>query len=152
MPGRMRRPTRTAGTFRRHVGVGVAVSGALSLPMILSACSDPPSPPAYSSGTVQTRTVPPSVSQVPLTDQHSRTVTLASFRGQTVMGGPFITLCSDIGPMTSGNLLQVERSLIAAGVAREVQIVELSVDPGRDSVARLAAYAPLTGATWELVT
>jgi cytochrome oxidase Cu insertion factor (SCO1/SenC/PrrC family) len=65
---------------------------------------------------------------------------------------PFLTLCIDVCPMTSGNLLQVEHSLQAAGVAGNVQIVELSVDPGRDSPARLAAYATLTGATWELVT
>ncbi len=30
--------------------------------------------------------------------------------------------------------------------------MELSVDPGRDSPARLAAYASLTGASWQLVT
>ncbi len=36
--------------------------------------------------------------------------------------------------------------------ASSVQIVELTVDPGRDSPARLAAYAKLTGASWELVT
>jgi len=65
---------------------------------------------------------------------------------------PFLTLCSDICPMTSGNLLQVEHSLRAAHLADEVQIVELSVDPDRDTPARLAAYSQLTGASWELVT
>ena len=79
-------------------------------------------------------------------------MSLSDFRGKTVMLVPFLTLCSDICPMTSGNLLQVEHSLEAAHVADKVQIVELSVDPDRDTPARLAAYAQLTGASWELVT
>jgi cytochrome oxidase Cu insertion factor (SCO1/SenC/PrrC family) len=54
--------------------------------------------------------------------------------------------------MTTGNLVQVEHSLRAAHLANRVQIVELSVDPARDTPARLAAYARLTGASWELVT
>jgi cytochrome oxidase Cu insertion factor (SCO1/SenC/PrrC family) len=61
-------------------------------------------------------------------------------------------LCSDICPMTTGNLLQVERSLRADHAANEVEIVEMSVDARRDSPARLAAYAGLTGAKWQLVT
>jgi len=65
---------------------------------------------------------------------------------------PFLSLCSDICPMTSGNLLQVEQSLGTAHLADRVQIVELSVDPDRDTPARLAAYATLTRADWELVT
>jgi len=85
-------------------------------------------------------------------DQQGRTVTLSSFRGKVVMLVPFLTLCSDICPMTSGNLLQVERPLQASHLADKVQIIELSVDPGRDDSARLAAYAQLTNATWELVT
>ncbi len=65
---------------------------------------------------------------------------------------PFLTLCTDICPLTTGNLLQVEQSLRAANVARRVQIIEMSVDPGRDTPQRLAAYARLTSANWELVT
>ena len=65
---------------------------------------------------------------------------------------PFLTLCTDICPLTTGNLLQVEQSLRAAHVAGKVQLIELSVDPGRDTPQRLAAYARLTMANWELVT
>jgi protein SCO1/2 len=36
--------------------------------------------------------------------------------------------------------------------APKVQIVELSVDPGHDTPARLAAYTKMTGANWQLVT
>jgi len=65
---------------------------------------------------------------------------------------PFLTLCTDICPLDTGNLLQVEHALVDAQVASKVQLVEMSVDPERDTPARLAAYAHLTGASWKLVT
>ena len=87
-----------------------------------------------------------------LTNQHNQTLDLASFAGKTALLVPFLTLCSDICPLTTGNLLQVERSLRADHAANDVAIVELSVDTRRDTPARLAAYANLTGLTWQLVT
>jgi len=120
--------------------------------LVLGACSSgSPGPPPASAGTTETRAIPASISQAPLIDQHGQTVTLASLHGKTVMLVPFLTLCSDICPLTTGNLLQVEQSLQAADLASKVELVELSVDPGRDTTARLAAYAHLTEATWPLV-
>jgi protein SCO1/2 len=54
--------------------------------------------------------------------------------------------------MTTGNLIAVQQSLRADHAASNVQIVELSVDPRRDTPARLAAYARLAAAGWQLVT
>ncbi len=54
--------------------------------------------------------------------------------------------------MTTANLGAVQRSVDQAGQRSKLVIVELSVDPGRDTPARLSAYARVTGATWELVT
>jgi protein SCO1 len=123
------------------------------LALVTSACaSDDPGPPPASLGTVASRSVPAAIADLALTDQHGRVVNLAAFRKETVMVVPFLTLCTDICPLDTGNLLQVEHALSAAGVAPKVQLIELSVDPGRDSPARLAAYARLTGASWELVT
>ena len=65
---------------------------------------------------------------------------------------PFLTLCQDICPLTTGNLLAVQRSLRADHAASKVQIIELTVDPERDTPARLAAYAKLTHSDWQLVT
>jgi len=96
--------------------------------------------------------IPAGLLSLPLVNQHGSPVSLGSLRGKTVMLVPFLTLCSDICPMDTGNLLQVQDALSRDGVAGKVQIVELSVDPGRDDVARLAAYAHLTGASWQLVT
>jgi len=96
--------------------------------------------------------VPNSLLDLPLTDQLGRQTSLASYSGKVVMLVPFLTLCHEICPLTTGNLLQVQTALGAAHLQDRVQIVELSIDPARDDTARLAAYANLTGASWELVT
>ena len=103
-------------------------------------------------GTPVYHAVPAALRRLPLTDQDGRPVTLASWPGRTVMLVPFLSLCQDVCPMTTGNLLQVTNSLRADHAGGEVQIVELSVDPERDTPARLKAYANLTGASWQLVT
>ena len=54
--------------------------------------------------------------------------------------------------MTTANILDVERSLRSDKASSDVEIVELSVDPGRDTPTWLAAYAKITGANWQLVT
>jgi protein SCO1/2 len=137
---------------RRHVGRRCgALAGVLAL--ALSACSArPPGPPAASSGIVQSRAVPAAIAELVFTDQRGRPIDLASLRGKTVLVVPFLTLCTDICPLDTGNLLQVKHSLLADRAASEVQLVELSVDPTRDTPARLAAYARLTGSSWELLT
>jgi protein SCO1 len=103
-------------------------------------------------GTAIHARVPEGLLRLALTDQFGRKVSLASWPGKTVLLVPFLSLCSDVCPLTTGNLLQIERSLRADHAASQVQVVELSVDPRRDVPARLAAYAKLTKAGWELVT
>jgi cytochrome oxidase Cu insertion factor (SCO1/SenC/PrrC family) len=127
--------------------------GVGALALTLSACSTgAPGPPSANLGLVQTRSIPASIANLAFTDQRGRTVQLAALRGKTVLVVPFMTLCTDICPLDTGNLLQVRHSLVADGSASKVQLVELSVDPTRDTPARLAAYAHLTGASWELLT
>lgn len=111
-----------------------------------------PGPPPASGRTTEARAIPEATSHAPIMNQHGQTVTLASLRGKTVMVVPFLTLCTEICPLTTGNLLQVEQSLRAAHLADTVAIVEVSVDSERDTPARLSAYAQLTRASWELVT
>lgn len=119
--------------------------------LVLAACSSnaaPPTRPSPSLGVVQNRAVP----SIPLVNEHGKTVTLASFRGKTVLLVPFLTLCQEVCPLTTEDLLQVQRAIDAAGLRHKVAIVEYSVDPGRDTPARLAAYAKLTGASWSMLT
>ena len=135
----------------RVIGRWVVLAATTAL--LLAACgSSAPGPPPASLGTVQDRAIPAAIRGLPFTDQRGRNVELTSFRGKTVLLVPFLTLCTDICPLDTGNLLQVQRSLVADASAAKVQLVELSVDPARDTPSRLAAYARLTGASWELLT
>ncbi len=137
-------------TLFTRVGTLVAVVFAAGF---LATCSSAaPSAPSASVGATINRVVPSAIRDLPLTNQAGQSVDLASWQGKTVLLVPFLTLCSDICPMTTGNLLEVERSLHADKALSDVEIVELSVDPGRDTPTRLAAYAKLTGANWQLVT
>jgi protein SCO1 len=117
-------------------------SGGTSLPVRES-------DPSY--GTPIDQPVPSALEELPMTNQRGEKITLGSFKGKTVMLVPFLTLCADICPFTTGILLQVEQALKADHATSEVEIVELSVDPHRDTTARLAAYARLTHAGWQLV-
>jgi protein SCO1/2 len=103
-------------------------------------------------GTTVYKRVPATLLRLPLTNQSGKRVSLGSWPGRTVLLVPFLSLCQDICPMTTGNLLQVSQTLRADHAGAKVEIVELTVDPQRDTPARLAAYAKLTGADWQLVT
>jgi cytochrome oxidase Cu insertion factor (SCO1/SenC/PrrC family) len=103
-------------------------------------------------GTIIRRQVPASLRRLTLINQRRQHVSLAAWPGKTVLLVPFLTLCQDVCPLTTGNLVAVQHALRADHAATDVQIVELTVDPGRDTPARLAAYAKLTQANWQLVT
>jgi cytochrome oxidase Cu insertion factor (SCO1/SenC/PrrC family) len=110
--------------------------------------SSPPSTPSPSLGIVQNRIVPP----IPLVNEKGQPTALTAFRGKTVILAPFMTLCQETCPLTTDNLLLVQRAVDAAGLGGKVQVLEYSVDPGRDTPARLTAYAHMTGASWPLLT
>jgi protein SCO1/2 len=63
-----------------------------------------------------------------------------------------LTLCQEVCPLTTQNLALMQQAVKQAGLSRQVAIVEYSVDPDRDTPARLAAYAKLAGADWTLLT
>ena len=54
--------------------------------------------------------------------------------------------------MTTGALLALEHDLAAQHLTSKAAIVEVTVDPGRDTPQRMAAYAKLTGVGWPLLT
>ena len=79
-------------------------------------------------------------------------MSLASLRGKVVVLAPFLSLCQDECPLVTGAFISLQHDLQAAGLSSKVVFVEATVDPGRDSVARLAAYQSEFGAHWELWT
>ena len=92
--------------------------------------------------------VPP----VQLLDASGRPASLASFHGRYVVLAPFLTLCHEVCPITTGAYLEMQQVVAKAGLADRVAFVEVTVDPGRDVPARLRAYAQLTGSDWALLT
>ncbi len=95
---------------------------------------------------------PRPVPATPLVDQYGRSTTLRSFRGKFVVLAQFLTLCQEECPLTTGVFQELQRSVRAVGLGREVAFVEVTVDPGRDTPARLRAYQRRFGADWHLLT
>ncbi len=118
--------------------------------MLLAACgSSAPGAPPSSQGLVLDRPTPQSV---PLVNQQGQAVSLAALRGKVVVLAPFLSLCQDECPLVTGAFISLQRDLRAAGAAHRVVFVEATVDPNRDTVARLAAYQKEFGADWDLWT
>lgn len=103
-------------------------------------------------GTSFDRPVPAGIADIPLVDQGGRNTDLAAFHGRVLLLAQFLTSCQEVCPLTTGAFLSIQHDLDAAGLSGKVALAELTVDPGRDTAARLAAYQSLTGATWTLLT
>ena len=84
-------------------------------------------------------------------NQNGTSETLASLKGKTVFLFPLLTLCGDTCPFTSGNAIQLQSRLNAAH-ASNVEVVAIDVDPYRDTLTRIKAYAKLIGANFQIWT
>jgi protein SCO1/2 len=129
------------------LAIGAAIAGCGSTPKT-------PGPPSAYLGQVVNKTVPSGVANLPLTTDTGQPTSLAAWHGQVVVLADFLTLCQETCPLTTGNLLQMDRAVTAAGLGRRVRFAELTVDPGRDTPSRLRAYRKLIGApaNWLLLT
>jgi protein SCO1/2 len=105
-----------------------------------------PGPPSAYTGAVLDRPVPGSVADLPLSTDAGQLTSLRALRGQVVVLADFLTLCQETCPLTTGNLLAMDRAVTAAGLAGRVRFAELTVDPSRDTPARLLAYRAMIGA------
>ncbi len=137
-------------------GAGTSTSSGTgsSTPTIApSALPSGDSSPAATGGTYLNIPVPAAVLDAPLQDQTGHTFTLASLKGKLVVIANFLTTCHDICPLTSANMRSIAAAVKAAGASDKVAVVEITVDPARDTPARLAAYQALYGgSTWTLAT
>jgi protein SCO1 len=137
--------TLVAALFALLCGIGVVIRG--------TATGDSaPGPPPASIGDQMDRPLQLSLVDAGFTDQADDPVRLSDFEGKVVVLVPFLTSCQEECPVTTGALLSIERALTADHFERKVAIVEVTVDPGRDSPERMDAYAKLTGVSWTLLT
>lgn len=144
-----------------HLARGLAAAALTAA--LLAACSghDPAGHPGTATstqgpgtGTTLSRAIPASVSSLPLHDQKGRVLTLDSLHGKVVVLSDFLTTCQETCPMTSVTLRDVADDARRAGLGDRVEVLEVTVDPERDTPARLAAYQRLYGArdNWRFAT
>lgn len=89
---------------------------------------------------------------IPLIDEHGHRTSLAAYGGRFVVFAPAMTLCKEVCPMTTGSLMALVSKLRSQGLASKVVVAEVTVDPWRDSPARLRAYKRMTGASFTMLT
>lgn len=105
-------------------------------------------------GTTLDQRVPDVAARAALVDEDGRRLTLGSLRDRTVMVAPMLTMCQETCPMTSENMHRAAEDARRAGLSGRVVFLEVTVDPARDTVHRLHAYAKLYGGLpdWRLAT
>jgi protein SCO1 len=139
----------TAVRQGRAARLAGALAAVLTAAAAVAACgggTGVPGPPSAYLGTVVDRPVPAGIADLPLTTDAGRRTSLGAWRGQVVVLADFLTLCQETCPLTTGNLLVMDRAVTAAGLGRRVRFAELTVDPNRDTPSRLRAYRALVGA------
>jgi protein SCO1/2 len=105
-------------------------------------------------GTTFDKAISPTVDAMAFVNQDGHTVTLDSLKGQTVVLTDFLTLCQDMCPLLTGNFEQIAHKVNMAGASAKITLLEVTVDPGRDTPARLKAYSTALGApvNWQFWT
>ncbi|SFB50608.1 protein SCO1/2 [Azotobacter beijerinckii] len=91
---------------------------------------------------------------VPLTDQHGRELRLADAVGERIVVMGFVyTSCTTVCPVISAIMQKVQAQL-GERIGAEVGLLSISVDPLRDSPARLLEYsrAYQAGPGWSWLT
>lgn len=139
----LRSPARTAGAV--VLAAALAACGAGPAASSHSAAAARPSPPASLGGLEISSPLPARISALPLTTAAGQQKTLGAYRGKIVMIADFLTLCQDMCPMISANVAAIAHQVQAVGLAGKVALLEISVDPQRDTPARMAAYQKLFG-------
>ena len=134
----------------RVVRIG-ALATVVALTLSTGASAGVVARPAASVGVATSTSVPASVLAAKFTNQFGASESLGALKGKTVLVVPLLTLCGDTCPFTSGNLLQVSAKAKAA-TNSNVVVVGVSVDPYRDTVARIATYSKLFGNGFQLWT
>jgi len=134
---------------------GLLLSAVTVLALLAGCGGGAVKPPPPSLGTVVDFGVPAAIRNIPLTEADGSTTTLAAYQGKAVMIADFLTLCTDICPLISANVAAMARAITADGQGGKVALLEITVDPQRDTPARMTAYQKLYGgplSNWTLLT
>lgn len=142
---------------RRVAWRRMVVALLLAAAALLTSCGGrgQPSAPPSTLGTPIDLPIPAPLLDMALIDSSGRQITLSSFRGRIVVLSDLLTLCQETCPVSTAALVQAAKAVAASGRAAEVEFVSITVDPQRDTPARLAAYRALyepAPANWVTLT
>jgi cytochrome oxidase Cu insertion factor (SCO1/SenC/PrrC family) len=121
-PGRMGRDRASL------IRAGAAVLLLPALALGLGACGSQPPAPSANFGTIfpEPRPVP----TTPLVNEDGQKMSLASFRGKYVVLAPFLTLCQEECPLTTGVYQELQASVGKAGLGDKVAFVDWTLLTG----------------------
>src|SRR5690348_5176513 len=80
-----------------------------------------------------------------LEDAHGKSVDLADFRGKVVVLDFIYASCTDVCPLQSDLLAQLQADVTAGHMADQVEFLSISVDPERDTPAVRRTYGEAHG-------
>mgnify|MGYP000004537726 CR=1 FL=1 len=151
---RVRRVTGTIGAITTAALIATPAMASMGdMPMPMPKIPKGQAVPAPMGGTFLDIPVPANILNLKLQAADGHTFTLASLKGKTVLISNFLTSCQEICPMTTANMQKIADKIDASGVAKKVVVVELTVDPERDTPSRLKAYQALFGSSnWLMAT
>ena len=132
------------------LAVTLAVLVALSNKKSSTSSADAGVPAPFAIGTELPR--PKHVPSFQLVDAHGQPYQLDDTHGKWIVLAPSMTLCAEVCPMTTGVLEELKSTLAKDGIGQQVDVVETTVDPWRDSPARLRAYQREFGANFTMLT
>ena len=95
---------------------------------------------------------PKHVPSFQLVDSQGKRYQLHDTRGKWIVLAPSMTLCHEVCPITTGVLQELQSTLARDGIGKDVDVVETTVDPWRDTPARLRAYRREFGVDFTMLT
>lgn len=93
------------------------------------------------------------IPDITFTDQNGRQARFSTLQQHRItVVAAFLTHCHESCPVYTAVLADLEKTLAQRGWADRVTVLEVTMDPERDTPDVLTAYARMTGATWPLLT
>jgi protein SCO1/2 len=106
----------------------------------------------FVNGKYKTDTIYHTITDFQLTDHLNRPVSLKDMEGKIFVADFFFASCKSICPVMTGSMQRIQDRFAAA---RELRLLSFTVNPERDSVPALAAYARqhlVNSRKWMLLT
>ncbi|WAX59159.1 nitroreductase family deazaflavin-dependent oxidoreductase [Jatrophihabitans cynanchi] len=112
---------------------------------VLAGCgrSAPPAAPGPNVGQQANDALPVAVRDTTLVTSAGRRLDLAQLAGKVVVISDMMTLCQETCPLDTANVVAAARDAERAGLGNKIVFLSVTIDPARDTLARLTAYRHL---------